>query len=103
VPTSSRRKGLTGEREVARIWQRAGFDVRNLEGRGDHIVICGNGVMIHSEVKRAERLKMPQWVRQVEAEAPPGTVPLLQWRQTGGVWRADLPLSELVTLLGVYT
>jgi Holliday junction resolvase len=35
VAASSRRKGLQGEREVARIWQAAGFDVRNLEATGD--------------------------------------------------------------------
>jgi hypothetical protein len=39
MPASSRRKGLLGEREVARIWQAAGFEVRGLEGLGDHLVL----------------------------------------------------------------
>jgi Holliday junction resolvase len=99
MPASSRRKGLQGEREVARIWQAAGFDVRNLEATGDHLVVCANGVTIHSETKRAERLKLPEWLRQAADEAPQGTVPVVAFRQNRGEWYAALPLESLAELM----
>jgi Holliday junction resolvase len=99
MPAISRRKGVKGEREVARIWQAAGLEVRGLEGLGDHVVTCGNGVTIHSEVKRAERLKLPEWLRQAAAEAPQGTVPVVSFRQNRGEWYAALPLAELAALV----
>jgi hypothetical protein len=90
---------LIGEREVARIWQAAGFDLRNLEATGDHLVICANGVTIHSETKRAERLKLPEWLRQAADEAPQGTVPVVAFRQNRGEWYAALPLASLAELM----
>jgi hypothetical protein len=98
MAASSRRKGLLGEREVARIWQAAGFDVRNLEASGDHLVVVANGVTIHSETKRAERLKLPEWLRQAADEAPQGTIPVVCFRQNRGEWYAALRLSALVEL-----
>jgi hypothetical protein len=99
MAASSRRKGLLGEREVARIWQTAGFDVRSLEATGDHLVVVANGVTLHSETKRAERLKLPEWLRQAADEAPQGTVPVVAFRQNRGEWYAALPLASLVELL----
>lgn len=142
MAASSRRKGLKGEQEVARIWRAAGFEVRGLEGQGDHLVICGNvgwlaeladclplasrvnpesthrkrirkllvandleaaesltaGRTLHSEVKRAERLKLPEWLRQAADEAAPGTVPVVAFRRNKGEWYAALPLAALVEL-----
>lgn len=98
MAASSRRKGITGEREVARIWQAAGFEVRGLEGEGDHLVVCGNGLTFHSETKRQERVRVTEWVAQAKAEAPQGTVPVVAFRQNKGEWYAVLPLSDLATL-----
>jgi Holliday junction resolvase len=99
MAASSRRKGVTGEREVARIWKAAGFEVRGLEGQGDHVVITGYAHMIHSEVKRAERLKLPEWLRQAAAEAPFGSVPVVSFRQNRGEWYVALRLDDLVMML----
>lgn len=100
MASGSRRKGLGGEAEVAAIYAAAGFTVRALEGVGDHLVVCRPGLVIHSEAKRAERLKLPEWLRQARDEAPPGTVPIVAFRQNHGVWYAALPLSDLVTIVG---
>ena len=94
---------MTGEREVARIWQAAGFQVRGLEGLGDHLVIANPvhgypGFPIHCEVKRQERVRLPEWARQAEAEAPQGTIAVVAWRQSRGIWRADLALESLAEL-----
>lgn len=99
MTNTSRRKGVRGEREVAAVWQAAGATVRGLEGAGDHLIVCAGGVTLHSEVKRAERLKLPEWLRQAEAEAPQGTVPVVTFRQNHGRWYAVLPLDDLARLV----
>lgn len=99
MPASTRRKGIAGEREVARLFEAAGFEVRGLEGAGDHLVLCRDGLVLHSEVKRQERLRLPEWIAQAEAEAPAGSVPLVSFRQSRQEWHAALRLAELIELL----
>ena len=104
----SREKGISGEREVAAIFESAGFAVRGLEGTGDHLCLIQTrephsfppGVLtIHSEVKRQERLQLWQWLAQLEAEAPPGTLPMLSFRRNRSPWYACVPLEALVKVL----
>ena len=110
---TSRDKGLRGEHEVAAIFRAQGFEVRGLEGVGDHLCIMAprvkasaydmrahlDGLTIHSEVKRQERLQLWQWLAQLEAEAPPGTLPLLSFRRNRSPWYACVPLEALVKVL----
>ena len=88
---ASRAKGLRGEREVADAFERFGWTVRGLEGQGDWLAFPPfdrkpSTATRHVECKRAERLKIPEWQRQAEAEAPTGAVPLLCFRQNHGPW-----------------
>jgi hypothetical protein len=113
MPRASRDKGLRGEHEVAAIFRAQGFEVRGLEGVGDHLCIMAprvpafgpvlsanlDALTIHSEVKRQERLQLWQWVAQLEAEAPPGTLPLLSFRRNRSPWYACTPLEQLVKVL----
>jgi len=114
VSRTSRDKGLRGEQEVAAIFRAAGFEVRGLESSGDHLCIMAprtppdtrgypsahlDGLTIHSEVKRQERLQLWQWLAQLEAEAPPGTLPLLSFRRNRSPWYACLRLEALVQVL----
>jgi Holliday junction resolvase len=107
MPAKSRRKGVVGEREVARIFQAAGFDVRGLEGLGDHLIVPGvsldrwsdRSLTMHVEVKRQERVQLPIWLRQAQAEAPQGTIAVVAFRQNRDDWYAALPLAQLVELL----
>jgi Holliday junction resolvase len=96
---SEREKGRKAEREVALIYQAAGFEVRGLEALGDHLVVCKDGLVLHSETKRQERLQLGVWVRQAEENAPQGTVPVIAWRHSHMPWRADLALADLVTIV----
>jgi Holliday junction resolvase len=108
MAASSRRKGVLGEREVARIWQAAGFEVRGLEGLGDHLVVrhtanaepvsSRNRALLHIECKRQERVRLPEWLAQAKAEAPQGTIPVVAFRQNKGEWYAALPLESLAEL-----
>lgn len=97
-----RNKGVRGEREVAKLFESAGFDVRGLEGLGDHIATRGAAgalTAFHLETKRQERVRVPEWLRQCQAETPAGMVPLLAFRQNEGEWIAVLPLNRLLELL----
>lgn len=99
MSAASRRKGIAGEHEVAAIWQTAGFDVRGLEGSGDHLVLRRDGMTIHSEVKRRERLNLWECWAQAERETPQGALTVLSVRRNRGRWLAVVALDELVARL----
>ncbi len=97
---ASRDKGSRGEREVAAIFRDAGFDADRVPNSGGLRIkgdLYGN-LPAHIEVKRCERLKLPEWLRQAEDECD-GRVPVVAFRQNGGKWFACLPLVELARLL----
>lgn len=96
---AARRKGREAERDVATIYQARGLTVRGLESAGDHLTITAAGRVIHSEVKRQERLRVPEWLAQLERDCPAGAIPVLSFRQNRGRWYACLPLEELVGLI----
>jgi hypothetical protein len=95
---AQRAKGLAGEREVAAIFAAAGYSVRNLEGQGDALAIGVNGKLMHIETKRQERLKLPEWLRQAQSEAPKGVPPVVAFRQNRGEWLVALRLDDLLSL-----
>ena len=97
MAASSRRKGLRGEQEVARILRESGSAVRGLEAKGDWLVMYADNREWHVEVKRQERLKLPEWLRQAQDEAPAGVVPVVAFRQSRGQWYACLLLRDLVS------
>lgn len=94
-----RTKGVVGEREVRKLAEAEGLAVRGLEGEGDHLVVCADALTLHLEVKRQERIEILRWCRQAEAEAPPGTVPIVVFRPSHEPWRAVLNFSYLLALL----
>ena len=81
---SSRRKGTEFERQVADIWRSAGHTVRGLEAAGDHLIITPGGLVLHSECKRQERLRLPEWWEQTIRDCPTGAVPMLALRWSHG-------------------
>ena len=95
---AARRKGVTFERRVRRAFEDAGFDVRGLEGGGDHACFGRNGLVVASEAKNQERLKVPEWWRQTVNDAPHGAVPVLSVKIQGGEILAMLRLSDLLRL-----
>lgn len=93
----SRPKGVRGEREAAALWEAAGYAVRGLEAGGDHLVVM-RGLVVAQETKRCERLKLPEWLAQLEADAPDGSLPILTYRQNHEPWRSVLRTVDLVGL-----
>jgi Holliday junction resolvase len=103
VSAASRRKGLGGEREVAKVFEKAGWDVRGLESSGDWLCVKPSplsSVLLHLECKRAERLRLPEWVAQAEQEAPGAAVALVAYRQNREPWRVVIRLDDLLRLVG---
>jgi hypothetical protein len=96
-----RTKGVVGEREVRHIFEQAGFEVRGLEGQGDHLVVRDQTSSrdLHLESKRQERLRVTEWIRQAEAECPTGCVPVVCFRRSRERWYAVLALEDLVDVL----
>lgn len=98
---------MAGEREVAQKFEQARWHVRGLEGGGDHFaakagdeIDDAGALLLHVEVKRQERLRIPEWLEQARTEAPPGVPPVLVFRQSRGQWVACLPLDDLLRLIG---
>lgn len=94
-----RRKGLDGEREVAAIWQAAGFEVRGLEGTGDHLLL-GHGLVVHQESKRQEVARPWAWWAQASAETPAGAVTVVSFRRSRSPWLSLVETRTLASLLG---
>lgn len=113
---ASRRKGLTGEREVAARFEQDGFECRGLEGSGDWLAfrnrrpyippkrgtvpLTSDVVSLHLECKRAERLRLPEWLAQARSEAPSGIPAVVCFRQNRGEWYVALPLDDFLRLIG---
>ena len=104
MPRAERDKGARGEREVADLFRErfACERVPNSGGLfipGDLTVIGEQRPSIHVEVKRQERLRLPEWLAQARDEAPAGSIPVVCFRQNREEWFACLPLRQLIELL----
>lgn len=98
---SSRNKGANAERELAKIiGERLGVKLHRtpLSGgmawKGD--VQGWDG--FHIEAKRCERLSIPAWVAQAEADCPEGSIPLVVFRSSRQPWRVVIGLDHLMDL-----
>lgn len=104
---ASRRKGITGEREVADLFTAKWWELRGLEGSGDWLAFLprtsrldmAESLSLHLEVKRQERLRLPEWIAQAKAEAPSGVPPVVVFRQNRAEWIAAIALADLLELL----
>ena len=100
---ASRVKGAAGEREVAAIFQDAGFDVNRVPNSGALRIkgdLYGVGVPWHIEVKRKERLDL--WASLAQAEAECGAKePVLCFRRNRSDWYGAMKLAALVELIRV--
>jgi hypothetical protein len=115
VSRSERAKGLKGEHEVRELYERHGFEVRGLEGTGDHLALlhgietlpggvtwansARRPLTIHSESKRQETARPWQWWAQAEAEAPAGTLAVVAFRRNRSPWLALADLDRLAAAL----
>lgn len=90
---NSRAKGLAFERDVARLFELHGFEVRGLESGGDWIAVQ-NGRVLQVECKRAERLKLDEWLRQSARDAMLGVDRVLVFKKSRQPAYAVVPLDQ---------
>jgi Holliday junction resolvase len=103
VSGTERRKGKSGELEVAGIFRAAGFDCDRTPNSGG-LRIRGDlhgDLPMHVEVKRQETARPWLWAEQAAADADDGAGWLVAMRRSRSPWLAMLPLAELVRLLRV--
>lgn len=89
-------KGVAGEREVAALFQQAGFTVRGLESSGDWLVVRKDGRVLHVEVKRHERPQWGEWMKQAERDCPQGVPLLVANRRNRQPWYVMERLADVV-------
>lgn len=53
----------------------------------------------HVECKRVERLNVHAAMAQAAADAPPGSVPMVAMRRSGGPWLGVIDLDVLLALI----
>lgn len=97
----SRDKGIRGEREVADVFRRHGFDCDRTPNSGG-LRILGDllgTVPAHLEVKRQETARPWPWFAQASSEAPAGVMPVVAFRRSHSPWLAIITLEELAQLM----
>jgi hypothetical protein len=103
MSAASRRKGVTGEREVAAIFGTAGFHYSQLQrNRGEELdgLASRGDLTLAIEAKRyGARSKWPEWWEQTVKYAPAGVPPILSTRADHGEWLVTLRLSDFVAVL----
>lgn len=103
----SRRKGTSGEQEVARAYRAHGFAAMRvpnsggLDTKGDVLGVPG----IHVEVKIGASIRLWEALRQAEEEAPARQVPALHFRRSSrehsSGWYVAIPLDAFAELLAL--
>ena len=102
---NAKRKGTAGEHELAAILRDAGIRAyRNDQiyrgGKGNPDVsaeVCGQ--KLHIEVKRVEKLNVPEAVKQAITDAAEGSLPVVAHRRNREQWLITLPLAALLDVL----
>lgn len=101
MPINSRRKGATGERELAKYLREHGYNARRGQqysgANGDADVIGLPG--FHIEVKRTERFEVYKALTQAQNDAKMGEIPLVCHRKNRGQWIAVLSMKDLLELI----
>ena len=102
---NQKRKGTTGENELAEILREAGIRAY----RNDQIYKGGKNnpdvfaeladVPLHIEVKRVERLNVSEAMNQAVRDAGDGYFPILAHRRNREQWLVTMPMTKLLELL----
>ena len=102
---NAKRKGTAGENELADILRRSGIRAyRNdqvfIGGQGNPDVYAEIGTLpLHIEVKRVEKLNVPDAMNQAIKDKANGHFPVLCHRRNREKWLVTVPLDELLNQL----
>jgi len=97
---SQRRKGATGERELAQILSNElGWVVKRELGQprdsGADLHIC----QFRFEVKRRKGIAVHEWVDQATAACGPGNIPVVACRADGKEWLVVMRLTDALPMI----
>jgi Holliday junction resolvase len=90
MSTPSQRKGSNGEREAAKALAEYGLAEARRHPMSGVLADFPGDVFLHEfcvEVKRTERLDLPGAIRQAEAAARGGRIPIVIHRRNNDKWR----------------
>ena len=100
---NSRAKGKNGELELAKILRSYGYPARRGQqysgANGDADVIGVPG--LHIECKRVDRLNLENALKQSEADAKPGLIPVVIHRRNHEGWKITLRLDVFMRIYHV--
>ena len=96
--TNSREKGAKGERELANILKKYGFDARRGQQfcgkNGDADVVGLEGY--HIECKRVERLNIHEAMQQSVRDARENETPIVAHRKNKTEWLVTMRLDDFI-------
>lgn len=97
---NSRNKGARGERELAGVLKKYGYDCRRGQqycgANGDADVVGLPG--IHIECKRVERLNIQDAVDQAKRDKRFGEIPAVFHRKNKCGWLVTLPIDDFMAI-----
>lgn len=98
---NSKKKGKTGELELAKVLRGYGYETRrtaqycgNTGDAADMVGLPG----VHIECKRTESLRLYDAVAQAKRDATGGKIPVVFHRKNNCEWLAILPLDEFMKI-----
>lgn len=98
---NSRNKGAAGERELAGLLKKYGYDCRRGQqycgANGDADVVGIPG--LHIECKRVEKLNLDDAMEQSIHDAKDGEIPVVMHRKNRKPWKVTLELDNFMELL----
>lgn len=100
---NSKEKGKRGEREVAKLGQQYGFPTKRSQqynGLGNADVI--GFPLIHSEVKRNEKLNIFNAYEQAVRDNKGQNIPTVFHRKTRETWKVTLSLTYFLEMFACY-
>ena len=103
VGRKSKRKGATGERELAATLTEAGFDCRRGYQTDGKIVADVIGLPhIRIECKRCEQLNLLKALQQAERDADPSELPAVFHRRNREPWMVTMRMETWLTLYRLF-
>lgn len=95
---NSKAKGKRGEIEIVRMLREYGYDCRRGQqycgANGDADVVGLPG--LHLEIKRVEKLNVENAMRQAEADAKKGEIPVVMHRANREEWKVTMRLDDFM-------
>ena len=100
--TNSRRKGVVGEREIAKYLRDHGFTEarrgQQFKGGADSPDVVGL-TGFHVEVKRVERLDLNAAMEQSIRDSAPNETPIVVHRRNNDYWKVTMRLDDFMEVI----